>query len=153
MDQIIRGKLELENIPGQLFFGRAWESSEEEEFTKQIQDNAIPIIWNLTTQEDKSVRYCFNLACAKIWSPIEDFSVPENKDAFLEKVDQVLTALKLGTNIYVHCLGGHGRTSIALCLVLIRLGIDNKKALEMVEKLTGGPETDEQIEYVLNYFC
>lgn len=153
MDQIIRGKLNLDNIPGKLFFGRIWDRSETKEFTNQIQDNAIPIIWNLTTQEDQSIRYCFNIACAKIWSPIEDFSVPENKDAFLEKVDQVLTELKLGTNIYVHCLGGHGRTSIALCLVLIRLGIDNQEALRIVEGLTGGPETNEQIEYVLNFLC
>jgi len=64
-------------------------------------------------------------------------------------------------NVYVHCWGGIGRTGIAVGCYLVRHGMKNEQAIEEVNRLyktrpkspyyPRSPETDEQIEFVLNW--
>ena len=65
--------------------------------------------------------------------------------------------------VYIHCWGGVGRTGMAVGCYLIRHGISREQALlrvatlyktttSKIHILLRSPETDEQIEFVLNWW-
>ena len=92
---------------------------------------------------------------------IRDHDVPsrETMVAILNTIDQ---ALNTGRSVYVHCWGGVGRTGIVVGCHLVRNGRTNEQALSQVNKLyktrpdnpfyPNSPESDEQIEFVLNWY-
>jgi len=88
---------------------------------------------------------------------IKDFSVPTVKEMIriLDTIDQYLMD---GEKVYLHCLGGIGRTGMVVGCFLARHGKDGKAALQKVAELrqsvlsgSRSPETDEQISFVLNW--
>jgi rhodanese-related sulfurtransferase len=138
---IFKGEMETEY--GSIRFGRMWDKWELDFFTKEC--NNIDIIWNLL--EDPHG----NIGPAKeLHSPIDDFGTPADSKAFCSDVNTIITALKAGKKIFVHCHSGKGRTAIALALVLIHLGKEGNDTLSLVKKLTLGPETNEQCKFVLD---
>lgn len=83
--------------------------------------------------------------------PIPDFSTPSN--AFMTAIlDAIDAALAAGQVVYVHCMGGIGRTGITVGCHLARHGLSGKQALERLAELRRGlpnawmrsPESDEQ---------
>ena len=93
--------------------------------------------------------------------PIRDHTTPsaETMTAILDAIDE---AINNGGCVYVHCWGGVGRTGMAVGCYLVRHGHTNEQALAQVNKLyrtrpknpyfSHSPETDEQIEFVLNWW-
>ena len=90
--------------------------------------------------------------------PVEDFSVP-GQDRMIEILDTIDKTLEEGRNIYLHCLGGKGRTGTVVGCYLVRHGMTGEEALERIQKLRGdipgvggrSPETDEQRRMVLEW--
>ena len=93
--------------------------------------------------------------------PIRDHTTPlaETMTAILNTIDQ---AINNGGCVYTHCWGGVGRTGMVVGCYLVRHGSTNKQALAKVDTLfktrpknpyfSRSPETDEQVEFVLNWW-
>lgn len=99
--------------------------------------------------------------------PIEDNKIPSHKD-FLNHLYIILEQLSKGKNIYIHCLGGHGRTGTYIAGILMLLyGFNAKQALyftqyfhntrRMLDGRSRGPipclspENDCQIEFIKQF--
>lgn len=109
----------------------------------------VALIWNLMAE-------CSGVADLEknffivINSKIEDFSIP-NRNEFLHDLDLVCEHLKEGKNIYIHCLGGHGRTGMALAALGMRLAnMTAAEALNFSQRNCHGPETEIQKDFILN---
>ena len=92
---------------------------------------------------------------------IRDHSVPsaEMMMSILNTLDE---AINNGGCVYVHCWGGVGRTGMVVGCYLVRHGSTNEQAVVQVDKLfktrpnniyfPHSPESDEQIEFILNWW-
>jgi hypothetical protein len=90
--------------------------------------------------------------------PIQDFGVPTRAemDALL---DALSAGLDAGKHLYLHCLGGIGRTGTTVACYLVRQGLSGQQALEQLKQLRAAcgilwppsPESDAQRDFVLNY--
>jgi hypothetical protein len=49
--------------------------------------------------------------------PVEDGSVP-SKANFILHLTELLSLLRQGRHLYIHCLGGHGRTGTYVCALM-----------------------------------
>ncbi len=87
--------------------------------------------------------------------PIRDFSVPSN--AFMTSIlDTIDDLIVMGETIYVHCLGGHGRTGTVIGCWLKRHGFRNEQVYAKLshwrrQTLFGNrqsPEGTEQIAMI-----
>jgi protein-tyrosine phosphatase len=56
--------------------------------------------------------------------PIQDFAVPRDPARFGQFLNDVLARLRRGEHLYVHCLGGIGRTGTLLCCLFKLLGVE-----------------------------
>ena len=77
--------------------------------------------------------------------PIVDLGVPERAPV-LALVDQLVSRLKAGDHVVVHCRAGIGRSSLVAGAVLVKLGITPDTAWTTISTARGVevPETDEQ---------
>lgn len=86
---------------------------------------------------------------------IRDVSVPapSHMRAILDAVDAAIAARR---KVYVHCLGGTGRTGTVVCCYLVRHGMSGEQALARVAELIRqtpkahrpSPDTPEQCAFV-----
>jgi protein-tyrosine phosphatase len=87
--------------------------------------------------------------------PIPDFQPPESVELVQRLAEKVQEALKSG-NVFMHCMGGKGRTgTIAACLK-ITFDPTVKTAQEAITLtrgiIPGAIETPKQEEFIQNYF-
>jgi len=79
--------------------------------------------------------------------PIPDMEVPSDEH-MIRILDTIDAALAEGETVYVHCLGGIGRTGTAVGCYLVRHGMEGEDALKAIVQMRGGlldsPQTDEQ---------
>lgn len=97
----------------------------------------------------------FEVKVERLNFPISDFDVPtlEMMTNILDTIDKHLAA---GKHIYVHCVGGIGRTGTVVGCYLVRHGLTGEAALIELENLRReaaswwkhSPESDYQIEFV-----
>jgi protein-tyrosine phosphatase len=92
---------------------------------------------------------------------IRDYSVSssETMTKILNAIDK---AMNNGDCVYVHCWGGIGRTGMVVGCYLVRHGMPNEQAIKTVDQLykthpiniyhPRSPETDEQIEFIRNWW-
>ena len=144
----IRGRLALPETSGEVWYGGLYEDAvDREQVFQELERNNVSIVWNLLDSgcdhQHERARFRHSL-----WTPIHDFSVPDDEQAFLRDLDQVIDWLDQGKNAYVHCYAGIGRTGMVLGALMVRLGVDTPGALMRVLKATGGPETNEQEQFV-----
>ena len=93
--------------------------------------------------------------------PIVDRSVPRNPEQMAKVLDAIDAALNDRKTIYIHCLGGVGRTGTVVGCWLVRRGHTGDAALrqlaewwqevEKVYRQPNSPETLEQKRYVRNW--
>jgi protein-tyrosine phosphatase len=109
--------------------------------------------------KEQAKNYGVNVSHQRI--PIRDLSVPSS-----DTMTTILNAIDKATNngdcVYVHCWGGIGRTGMVVGCYLIRHGNTNEQAIEKVNRLyktrpadlrhPRSPETDEQVEFVRNWW-
>jgi protein-tyrosine phosphatase len=89
-----------------------------------------------------------------------DFSIP-TRPAMVAALDAVDTALTDGRTVYLHCVGGIGRTGLVVGCYLIRHGMEPAQALQNLRGLFSAslqslfvrqtPETDEQVRFILDW--
>ena len=89
-----------------------------------------------------------------------DFDVPthEMMTAALDSIDAALAA---GRKVYLHCVGGIGRTGMVVGCYFIRHGMKPAQALLHLRALyqsaaqsllaPNSPESDEQVRFILNW--
>eukprot|EP00002_Diphylleia_rotans_P032294 TRINITY_DN6770_c0_g1_i1.p1 TRINITY_DN6770_c0_g1~~TRINITY_DN6770_c0_g1_i1.p1 ORF type:complete len:144 (+),score=21.16 TRINITY_DN6770_c0_g1_i1:388-819(+) len=88
--------------------------------------------------------------------PVEVYRCPSDEE-LLSLLKAILKALEEGKKVYIHCMGGHGRSGIVSgCLLGILYNLDADGALELLTKLHGcrkivkskTPESLEQEEQI-----
>jgi protein-tyrosine phosphatase len=80
--------------------------------------------------------------------PIPDYGVPDDREAFLELVQDLVSFLQSGENVLIHCGAGIGRTGmVAICILLVA-GLSESDARDRVRVSGSGPERPEQNEVV-----
>jgi len=88
---------------------------------------------------------------AHVRFPIRDRGVPD-REQMTEILDHVDGALAEGRIVYLHCLGGIGRTGMAVACHLIRGGASPEEALASIAAWRSdgvrSPETDDQRRFV-----
>lgn len=138
-------KGEIKTQYGAILFGRLWHPWESSFFANECERKRIDIIWNLLEDSHGDIG-----PAKELHSPINDFGTPNDAEAFCRDADTIITALKAGQKVFVHCHTGKGRTALALASVLVRLGITGEDALIIVREPTLGPETDIQCKFVVD---
>lgn len=147
-DAIVRGEIELPQFTGKILYGPVFRTeSEREQLFGELDARQVSVIWNLQELPDSCALEQQHFA-AVVWTPVEDYAVPEDADAFVRDLDGVLDHLRAGHHVYVHCMAGHGRTGLGLASLLVRLGAPPALALSQVHEVCGGPETSDQQEFV-----
>ncbi len=85
---------------------------------------------------------------------IPDMTVP-TPSLMIEILNTLDAALNAGHTVYVHCLGGIGRTGTVVGCYLVRQGMAGQTALNEIIQLRGGrtnsPETPEQCRLVRDW--
>lgn len=89
---------------------------------------------------------------------VEDLGTPTHKMMIyiLDLIDRRIAEKK---PVYVHCMGGIGRTGTVIGCYLVRHGMSGPDALAHIEELRQdtnsriyrSPETDHQIQYILHW--
>lgn len=89
--------------------------------------------------------------------PIRDFGLPTHEEMVII-LNHIDTTLKKGSNVYLHCWGGIGRTGTTVGCYLVRHGMTGEQALTQLAKwwetdprrtwYPRTPETDEQFKFV-----
>ncbi len=89
-----------------------------------------------------------------------DYGVP-TADAMLAALDAIDAALAEGRKVYLHCVGGIGRTGTTVGCWHIRHGMEPAQALRHLAQLyqtsaqslfvPHSPETEEQARFILNW--
>lgn len=83
---------------------------------------------------------------------IVDHEVPGDDRRFEDTVALVDEALGSGEQVLVHCVGGCGRTGMFVASLMIKAGLSPIDAIrEFRRRRRCGPETPEQLAYVLRY--
>ncbi len=115
---------------------------------KYIKENKFDAIWNLASELNVMVPYEKQYVNEVIFGNIDDYEEPKG-DAFLSQLNRVVSLLKAGKKVFVHCYGGHGRTGTALAAIKVVLDhADTDDALRDAYDYARGPESDEQKSYV-----
>ena len=93
--------------------------------------------------------------------PIVDGRIPDSQEQMADILDSIDSALGEGKTVYVHCLGGVGRTGTVVGCWLVRNGSTGEQALCQIDewwqgvekawRIPSSPETPEQVEYVRSW--
>ena len=89
-----------------------------------------------------------------LWFPIVDQSVPRDLSAFDKFMTKLVTRIKRGKRIIVHCKKGHGRTGMIACCCLIKLGYSWDNAVRTVRAIRKDTSILEsiQINFIKEYY-
>lgn len=153
------------------FLAGAYPGGGDEETTRRkvrsLINDGITCIIDLTQPGDSFFFYQealdkeaedFSVKVEHINFPIPDYAIPTSAlmTQILDTIDQRLAR---GERVYVHCIGGIGRTGTTVACYLIRHGLNGVEALMELENLRGdvaswwrrSPESDDQIQFVLKW--
>ena len=85
--------------------------------------------------------------------PIQDVRPPDQRfeSLWANNRDAILTLLRNGSRVLVHCRGGLGRAGTVAARMLIELGVAPQEAVTLVRAARPGAiETSAQLRYVMN---
>ena len=85
--------------------------------------------------------------------PIRDRGVPTSPDATASLVEWVVSDLRRGLGVAIHCRLGIGRTGLVAGCVLRALGYDFESVFPILSRARGMPvpDTDAQVEWVRRF--
>jgi protein-tyrosine phosphatase len=106
------------------------------------------LLWNLTAEFASVASIERRYVPEVLVANIPDSGVPE-LPAFREQLAYVVDKWWDGKRVFVHCFGGKGRTGMVLAAIhMVVVGDGFETALAQARTATGGPETDEQVEFL-----
>ena len=127
-------------------------------YFKHLNSEGIDIIVSLIVSFDDLGLFDFQKKAEEyelksIWFPIEDFSIPEDREQFLKLVDLIVKTVDEGRTVLIHCVGGMGRSGTVAASCLIRMGVNPKEAIEITRRVRAGAiESQNQLNYLRNDF-
>lgn len=141
---VVRDYISIGDLPGKIWYGPCYGSADDMNASFSfLKENDVSVIWNLL--EDDTIAQLEAKSFYVIHTPIEDFSIPLDPKVFHSDAKRIRNLLKAGRNIYVHCMGGHGRTGMVILYLMVIEGRDPIDSLYLVKDLVKGPETKGQI--------
>ena len=83
------------------------------------------------------------------WFPIPDLSVPD-EDEWTSLIAGMLSEVRSGRHVIVHCAAGIGRAGTAACSVLLAAGLSLSEAERRVaaSRPGAGPQSREQAAFI-----
>lgn len=121
-----------------------------------LREAGVEAIVDLTEEDEGLLPYAHLLdGISHQRFPIEDVSVPRNEQTMVAILDAIDGHAR-GKVVYVHCLGGVGRTGTVAGCYPVRHGLDRGDAIARLAELRAGcrkahrlsPETPEQTDFV-----
>jgi len=87
-----------------------------------------------------------------LWFPVADFEPPRDAAAFAGFLHVLLTRLECGENLYVHCLGGIGRTGTLLGCLFKLLG-ETGDPIKLVRSIyaRSAVESPAQLRFITDF--
>ncbi len=157
--------------PGRLLAGHYPGSEYEEEARRKLRallECGIAAFIDLTRENEYGLLPYDSLLqkeAARLGRPVRyaRMSIPDGRTGSIENVARVLALIEecliAHRPVYVHCLGGHGRTGMVVGCYLVQQGYSGKEALESVRLLHNetsnpsypSPETQDQRQRVLDW--
>lgn len=157
-------------IPDKLLAGAYPGGVDDETTRKKVQSlihAGIDCIVDLTQPGDSFSSYAktltqeaedFGVAVERINFPILDYDIP-SVELMTRILDCIDDHLNRGKRVYVHCIGGIGRTGTTVACHLVRHGLNGHEALVQLQVLRQttaswyrrSPESDLQVEFVLKW--
>lgn len=85
--------------------------------------------------------------------PITDHGIPESVELIDSAVMEIAAQLALGRGVGAHCYAGLGRSPLMVASVLIRHGMSDSRAIDLVSAARGFdvPEMDSQHTWLFEY--
>jgi len=146
---VVRNNISIGDLPGKIWHGPCYNSVDDMNASFSfLKENDVSVIWNLL--EDDTVARLESNSFHVVHTPVEDFSTPVNPDLFKKDAVRIRNLLKAGRNVYVHCMGGHGRTGMAILYLMVMEGKDPTEATALVKSLVHGPETKGQTFFAIH---
>lgn len=134
----------------------------------ELMDEGVVWFVDLTNSNERNIKVYSHLVNNWINYPIKDGHIPENKKnflIFLLMIQMVLESLKPGEKLYLHCKGGHGRSSLVIsCFLSMVYNIPPLESLDITKEyhalrpnlkskwLVGWPLSLKQRKFVENFF-
>lgn len=134
----------------------------------ELQEEGVTWFIDLTNSNEKNIKIYSHLVNNWINYPIKDGHIPEDKKKFmifLLLLQMVMESLKPGEKIYLHCRGGHGRSSLVIaCFLSMVFNIPPLDGLNLTKEchalrpnlrskwLVGWPLSLKQRKFVESFF-
>ena len=115
---------------GKVVFG-GFPTQEEVDY---LEENGVVIFVDLTRYFEKGVKQ-YSTTGKYIKYPIRDHNIPYDPSSFNTFINSIVSniqSLQNGKKIYIHCKGGHGRSSLVISCLLCKL--KRCSALEAIGK-------------------
>jgi len=110
-----------------------------------LKNHGVELVITLMKHEELDRMQLTNLIAAikengmeSIHFPITDKWLPDSIDQFCEIVNHVVGFIKAGRRMVVHCNGGKGRTGLLVVGCLIKLGLSQNEATEIIRTVRPG---------------
>lgn len=115
-----------------------------------LRSDGVDIVVSLLEERGDEPDHCEANDLAFLWHPIHDGGVPESADDLIRRI---VGDVRRGESVFIHCLGGIGRSSTVAAAVLVRMGDTPEGAFERISAARGltVPETSEQRDWVREF--
>ena len=102
---------------------------------------------------NQEASYCKTHEVQFLEFPIPDLGVPASREAALEFLGKLNSALGAGKSVGLHCRQGIGRSGLIATCLLVLSGLDPEIAFQGVSAARGCPvpETSEQRDWVIEF--
>jgi len=154
------GKLGMTLCPGRKGVGRTsrYDRDLEEDLARVAAVDTHVVVTLLEDHEFKEmrvlrmIREIKNLGMESIWFPIVDGSIPKSVCKARDLVGEIVTHLRYGRNVMVHCKAGQGRTGTIVSCGLVRLGYEPDDAILVCRQTRKGTiESQHQENFVKRF--